>query len=328
MKYMRQTLKKYFIPHRGNDYKPHVLREFGALMLASAILSILLISYIQLSILIEVDLFASVVPSILVELANGDRQSTALHPLVPNAALQAAAQEKANDMAIKGYFAHTSPEGITPWYWFERVGYTFSYAGENLAVNFSDSKDVDSAWMNSPGHRANILNKNFTEIGIATARGMYQGRETTFVVQVFGRPARSVGTVVPKIALKQIPEKQTMISAVKGLSIEKVAEEDMFISVKDADAAPLNELEVAKIPQKESSRLLFVKTLFASPKTTSAYAYLALAFFVLLSLVLTICIEIKRQHPKHIVYGILLLVLILCVLYIQNTYIFPVVIIK
>ncbi len=322
---MRHTLKKYFIPHRENDYKPHVLREFGVLMLASAILSILFVSYVQLSVLTEVDLFAAVVPSILIDLANGDRQDATLRLLTPNAVLQAAAQEKANDMAKLGYFAHTSPAGLTPWYWFERVGYKFAYAGENLAVNFSDSKDVDVAWMNSPGHRANILNKNFTEIGIATARGMYQGRETTFVVQMFGRPARA-NTNTPKVVFKQTSEKPSVVEAVKGSSIEQVAEKDMFVSVKDADI--VQETILADVPQEKSSKLLFIKTLLASPKTTSMYAYLILAIFIVVSLVLTICIEIRRQHPRHIIYGILLLALIIGVLYVQNTYLFPIVLIK
>src|SRR3989344_4740191 len=92
-------------------------------------------------------------------------------------------------MASKGYFAHVSPEGQSPWYWLKQAGYSFSYAGENLAVDFSDSADVSRAWLDSPGHRANILNKNFLETGVAISKGMYQGRETTFVVQFFGRQA-------------------------------------------------------------------------------------------------------------------------------------------
>jgi hypothetical protein len=103
--------------------------------------------------------------------------------------LTVAAQDKANDEATKGYFAHTSPQGLTPWYWFQQVGYNFDYAGENLAVNFSDSEDVTTAWMNSPEHRANILNTDFTQIGIAAAQGVYEGEPTTFVVEEFGTPA-------------------------------------------------------------------------------------------------------------------------------------------
>ena len=92
-------------------------------------------------------------------------------------------------MVKNGYFAHTSPSGLTPWYWFGNVGYDFTYAGENLAVNFSDSQDVTRAWLNSPEHRANIMDSNYTQIGIATAQGTYNGQSATYVVELFGSPA-------------------------------------------------------------------------------------------------------------------------------------------
>jgi hypothetical protein len=69
------------------------------------------------------------------------------------------------------------------------VGYKFLYAGENLAVNFTESRDVDQAWMDSPTHRANLLNVNFREIGMAVMEGAYKGNDTIFVVQMFGTPA-------------------------------------------------------------------------------------------------------------------------------------------
>jgi uncharacterized protein YkwD len=131
---------------------------------------------------------AAVISSVLVELTNNDRSSTGLATLTVNPTLTEIAQAKANDMAAKGYFAHTSPEGLTPWYWFKQGGYKFSYAGENLAIDFSESPDVERAWMNSPTHRANVLGTQFSEIGVAVATGMYQGRATTFVVQEFGTP--------------------------------------------------------------------------------------------------------------------------------------------
>jgi len=55
-------------------------------------------------------------------------------------------------------------------------------AGENLAINFIDSRDAIDAWMNSPDHKANILNNNFSEIGVGTAQGLYQGQKTVFIV--------------------------------------------------------------------------------------------------------------------------------------------------
>lgn len=124
--------------------------------------------------------------------ANESRLGVGLPPLLLNQNLVASARLKASNMADGGYFAHTSPGGKTPWYWFGQSGYKFLYAGENLAINYSNSKSVNNAWMNSPSHRGNILNKNYTEIGIATARGMYQGEETFFIVQLFGSPASSL----------------------------------------------------------------------------------------------------------------------------------------
>ncbi|MBP6858799.1 MAG: hypothetical protein KBC33_03140 [Candidatus Pacebacteria bacterium] len=135
-----------------------------------------------------VDSMAAVISSSLVELANTDRNNASIPSLRTNPVLERAAQAKADDMAAKGYFAHNSPNGTTPWHWLARAGYDYAHAGENLAIDFFESADVEKAWMNSPLHRANILNAEFTEIGIATARGMYNGHETTFVVQMFGKP--------------------------------------------------------------------------------------------------------------------------------------------
>lgn len=131
---------------------------------------------------------AAIIASVMVEITNIDRSQNGLAVLTINPTLGAVAEAKAHDMATKGYFAHTSPEGVTPWYWFKEGGYKFTYAGENLAVDFNESSSVVEAWMNSPTHRANLLGTQFTEIGIAVATGTYQGRPTTFVVQEFGTP--------------------------------------------------------------------------------------------------------------------------------------------
>jgi hypothetical protein len=181
--------RKYFIPHEGNEFKPHLLRN----EIAFGLLALILI--IEAGFLSQAVLFgrgtgflALILPNSLIDQTNHNRAIAKLPPLTENALLTAAAQKKANDMAVNQYFAHTSPSGVTPWYWFQQVGYKYTHAGENLAVNFSDSNDVENAWMNSPDHRANILNSSYTQIGIATAQGNYQGQPTVFVVQLFGRP--------------------------------------------------------------------------------------------------------------------------------------------
>ncbi len=136
-----------------------------------------------------VDSVAAVLSGALVDLTNAERSAHSLSLLRIDPLLTQAAQAKADDMAAKGYFSHVSLDGITPWHWISQAGYDFETAGENLAIDFFDSADVEAAWMASPTHRANIMNAGFTEIGIATAEGVYDGHPTTFVVQMFGRPA-------------------------------------------------------------------------------------------------------------------------------------------
>lgn len=137
-----------------------------------------------------IDSLSAIYASVLVNLTNQNRVAANISALKVNPLLEKAAQMKANDMATYGYFAHNTPEGQTPWYWFAKAGYKYSYAGENLAVNFNDSDEVERAWMNSRGHWLNILNPKFTEIGIATSTGFYKDRLATFVVQLFGTPSK------------------------------------------------------------------------------------------------------------------------------------------
>jgi uncharacterized protein YkwD len=134
------------------------------------------------------DSLSAIYGSVLISLTNQNRVAANLSELKVNPVLEKAAQMKADDMAAKGYFAHNTPEGFTPWYWFDKAGYNYVYAGENLAVNFENSEDVETAWMNSRGHFLNIMNPKFTEIGIATSTGIYKGRTAIFVVQMFGAP--------------------------------------------------------------------------------------------------------------------------------------------
>jgi hypothetical protein len=97
-------------------------------------------------------------------------------------------------MLKNGYFAHNSPSGITPWKWFDDVDYAYVYAGENLAIDFNTGEGVHEAWMNSPGHRQNILNPHYRDIGIAVVSGAFQDRTTTIVIQHFG----SLTAALPK----------------------------------------------------------------------------------------------------------------------------------
>lgn len=142
---------------------------------------------------------AAVVTAALVDMANTDRAAHGAGTLAVDPVLQAAAQHKADDMAAKGYFAHFDASGKGPWDWMREAGYVYQDAGENLAIQFTESADVEQAWLDSPTHRQNLLNPRFTEVGIATAEGFYGGRPTTFVAQFFGRPA-------PTLAVQDVAE--------------------------------------------------------------------------------------------------------------------------
>lgn len=211
---MKTWLKHFFIPHTGNNYQPHSLQKAAFVgMLAMVLLSFALTN-LQAIIWVASDwMVSTILPAVIVQDTNTERSSGALSSLVRNNALDQAAQMKANDMAKNGYFAHTSPKGVTPWYWFAQAGYNYVHAGENLAVYFTDSGEVVKAWMNSPTHRANIMDGKFSEIGIGVAEGEYEGFPTVFVVQLFGTPAATPTN--PRVAGVQVaPEPKVTTTTV------------------------------------------------------------------------------------------------------------------
>ncbi|MCL4403805.1 CAP domain-containing protein [Patescibacteria group bacterium] len=296
-----RVFKKYFIPHEGNDHRPHILRSGAFLGMLLAILFVETLFVARSFFLFpNIDLLASILPSILVSDTNANRTADALHPLRTSALLTEAAQLKANDMAAKGYFSHVSPNGETPWYWLDQVGYNYEYAGENLAVNFTDSNDVVNAWMNSPEHRANILDGRYTQIGIATAQGDYQGHPAIFVVQFFGQPApqASVAVAAPAAAAgNPAPESPTSAAAAEP-------------AVAGAASVPQN---APAVPPPS-----FTATVVAEPHALTNYFYLIL--FAVVGTALTLYVIIKREarHPQLILNGLTVLLLVLLTVFVNN----------
>lgn len=137
----------------------------------------------------------------LVSLANESRVSNDLSSLTIDQRLVNAALAKGKDMFQKQYWSHYGPNGETPWQFINAAGYIYTYAGENLAKDFTSTDAIHTAWMNSPTHRANILNSNYKNIGIAAVSGkqicngtypdfsdnnLSTCSETTIVVVMFG----------------------------------------------------------------------------------------------------------------------------------------------
>src|SRR3989344_4832623 len=137
----------------------------------------------------------------VIEHTNIERaQNGGLPALVENYTLNRDAQMKVDDMFAKQYFEHVSPIGVGPADLAKAVGYAYVIVGENLALgDFGSDEKLVTAWMNSPGHRANILNSHYQEIGVAVGKGIYEGRETWLAVQSFGMPLSACPTIDAQI---------------------------------------------------------------------------------------------------------------------------------
>ena len=199
------NLKLLFIPCQENKHKPSFLKSkfLAWFVLVLFILKIILVSFAFY--FPESVFFAEINRITLLNLTNQERQSSGLNSVKEDSKLNQAAYLKAQDMLRNDYFAHTSPQGLSPWYWFSRVGYSYQYAGENLAIDFIDSGELYNAWTSSPSHRANIISPNYKDIGMAVLTGDFKGEETTVVVQLFGSPVK-VATSPAKAEAKETPK--------------------------------------------------------------------------------------------------------------------------
>jgi uncharacterized protein YkwD len=190
--FLRSLYKKlhsHILPSSYNAYRPHLLRKPWLLFFLTVTLTAETVFLANIVTHQSArNYLAAVLPAEVVELTNKERSYNSVEELARHPLLEMAAQAKAEDMAREGYFSHTGPDGKEPWAWIEEEGYLYASAGENLAVRFNESADVVRAWMESPGHRANIVKAGYTEIGVGVAEGVYQGAPATFVVQYFARP--------------------------------------------------------------------------------------------------------------------------------------------
>ena len=117
-------------------------------------------------------------------LLNEDRASRGLPALECNLDLVQVARAHSQDMAQRNYFSHTSPEGLEPWDRVRAAGITgWSIVGENIAYGYSSPESVQRVWMNSSGHRANILSTRYTHVGV----GAYNENGTWYWTQVFAK---------------------------------------------------------------------------------------------------------------------------------------------
>lgn len=203
LKEMRNFFAHFFLPHKSNNQRARLLHhEILFLFVLFLLCGAILLGNIKQSHPQVLGLAVDISAQDLLSLTNQKRQEVGAGALNIDAQLTQAAQAKAADMFAKNYWAHFSPTGKSPWDFIHGAGYQYIYAGENLARGFTTASDIINAWMASPDHRANMLSKNFTDVGFAFAQGNLTGDNgTVLVVEEFGSR-----TYVPPTAKQELPE--------------------------------------------------------------------------------------------------------------------------
>ena len=301
---MISFIKHHFVPHQGNNHRPHFLRNKNMRELAGfvIVMEVLVLIGLTVGVTGSFSNTAAVLPGVLGVLTNDERASAHLTVLTENPVLNRVATLKAEDMARKSYFSHTSPEGLTPWYWFKQAGYEYEYAGENLAIDFKDSYDVTYAWMNSPTHRANIVKAAYTEVGTGVASGTYDGVPTVFVAQVYAKPAPKP---TPKPTQNATPKTSVVATDLTKKSLPTATGTSPVIEsrVLGAVAGTVTETMSPSFWQK----------IMLSPRRSANIVFGFIAFGVLLSLCIHIFVKKDSRHVDLILNGLVLVALIIAV---------------
>lgn len=298
---MKVLLKNAILPHEGNDYTPHLLRQSGVVVVMILSLLIIGVGFISRSVFFSDTLIGTIYPEVVTLLSNEERGKAHLGNLKVSTELTLAAEKKAEDMISRGYFAHFTPDGRAPWDFIKESGYEYEYAGENLAINFSESEDVTEAWMNSPTHRANILNNHYTEIGVAAIKGKVDGKESVFVVQMFGSPkSKSFSKAIAEAILPKEQKEESLKATSTPLVVSEERAEALASSTEVLGLATTEEIKVTPEGTAFKERVLL-----ALEKLPSfiPYLYALLALLVLLSLTLLVR-SLRAHHLTQVFFAV------------------------
>lgn len=281
-----KRLKNLFIPNKRNNHKPHILRNFLFSISLLAILGLEVFMFTTVFVGKKSDM-AAVITSVLVDMTENARTQNNVDRLILNPKLEQAAQMKADDMASKSYFSHTTPDGKRFTYFLDQSDYQYKNAGENLAITSFDSSDVMNAWMNSPTHKANIIKNSYKEFGIGVAQGMYEGRQTYFVAQYFGNPAieEKIVAIDKTVSIRAEEPNKTAMLTMPGPKSVVLGEE-----AKSVEPSPMQKVNI--------------------PPSSVNYILEAIFLIFSISLILAVFIKIKIQHKEIIRNGLILVVIV------------------
>jgi uncharacterized protein YkwD len=225
---LKKIWTHYFLPqernnHRASLLKPNFLLFFLILYLFNQSLIKTLVTF-KPGIL---GYSSEITYQKVLDQTNEERKKAGLNSLKYSSILSDSAKKKAEDMFKNDYWAHNSPQGKTPWTFFDAAGYKYSVAGENLAKDFYNTDSLLKAWMNSPTHKENIINPKYEEIGIAVVNGTLNGIKTTLVVQHFGTPL--IGSVQKTNIQNPDVLAETSEKLISPLTLSKIISSIIFI---------------------------------------------------------------------------------------------------
>lgn len=275
IKNFKEYLHYLFVPSEKNNFRAKTLQhDFLTYYLALAFTFVFLVRNFGAPISHVLGIATDITVNKLLEYINKERQKNDLSPLSYNQKLSDAARKKAEDMLAKNYWAHFAPDGRTPWDFILGAGYSYEFAGENLAKNFLFSKNVVDAWMQSPTHRENILRSDYTDVGYAVVNGVINDEPTTLVVQMFGKPSLSQPQIqeLSRVEKQSLPSFNTNILATKqsgqpttasGLSVYAVYLFLFFLTMVVAiDFYVASRLNVIRIHGKSLAHFIFLVAVF------------------------------------------------------------------
>ncbi len=203
----------------------------------------------------------------IVDETNVQRAGNGEGALGTNAPLNQAAQAKANDMAARDYWSHNTPDGQTPWTFMTAAGYQYKTAGENLAYGFTTAAAMLDGWMNSPGHRANILNTTYTEmgVGIVNIPNYQNSGPQTLVVAMYGSPLTAPPVAAPApVTPAPAPAAASTPTSAPAATPSPLATADTTPPTSAASPAPSS---ASKTAPRASTTLGAPKQAASEPKT-------------------------------------------------------------
>jgi len=193
------------IPHKSNDYRPHLVRRYGLVAVIFTVIGLQMGYYSATNASVLGDK-TDITINALFEQTNQVRSQAGMPLLSQSIKLNQAAYLKAQDMFADQYWSHNAPDGTLPWKWMGDMGYDYSEAGENLAMNYTTTANVMKAWMNSPEHKENILKASYQDVGFAIVNGTLSNRPTTIVVALYAVPAQVAGASTQKTFTEATPD--------------------------------------------------------------------------------------------------------------------------